>query len=66
MGDFCTGCHHAKNHDITGDGDGGMGGGGMCNGPPCHDSGSPERVKNNVYTEPRASESSRWVYRSFP
>lgn len=54
VGDLCTGCHRASNHDISS---------GACSN--CHGPGSG-RVNNKVYTEPKAAEASQWVYRSFP
>ncbi|NOZ59342.1 MAG: hypothetical protein GXO66_07200, partial [Euryarchaeota archaeon] len=65
IGDFCTGCHHANNHDITNREAGlSCGGGGGFRWNRCHDvSGA---IENNVFTEPRAAEASRWVYRRFP
>jgi hypothetical protein len=66
IGDFCTGCHHANNHIVTNT-EAGLscgGGGGGFKSNRCHDiSGA---TKNDVYTEPKAAEASRWVYRSFP
>ncbi len=66
IGDLCTGCHHANNHAVTNLEAGLSCGGGrrgfMSN--SCHNSAGA--IENDVYTEPRASESSRWVFRSFP
>ncbi len=50
IGDFCTGCHHANNHDITGSS--------RCS--RCHRWGS---ISQQVFTEPKAAEASRWVIR---
>lgn len=65
MGDFCTGCHHAKNHDVT---EFEFGGGG-CNQGICHYGNTRGRnleVNNWVFTEPDASETTYWVNRSYP
>ncbi len=64
-GDFCSGCHHYNNHDVTiGTGGGGMGGNGMGGGrcSICHGNRGGY-VTNKVYTEPYAYEANIWIYR---
>ena len=58
--DRCATCHGDCSvcHGMGG----GMGGGGMGGGMWSFSGG---RVKNDVYTEPKAAESDTWVYRSF-
>ncbi len=62
IGDFCTGCHRAYNHDIVTDSSGTN----QCY--RCHGSGGGTvgDIVQVVYTEPKAVEQTQWVLRTFP